>query len=241
MIGFYAFDRTFPIGMYKGRTVSDVLKHNQDYCRWFAYKVKPRNEQYDQVIAAIHAGLSQRPKRFIARESHARSATLVSPTPWNTTPQKVEKPMDREAAVALLARAKQLTEQLKAGVPEEQRPAVLAEADTVIREVNESAETLTNIDKSSCFVAAGLVMARSGVRSHIPRTSAAGSPVTPADVPNPQRVAEHLCTPLPTDCPAAVNETIASTKPESSTLPDNQEGIRRVQPPAVGQAVSAGA
>ena len=95
-------------------------------------------------------------------------------------PQARAKQITDQEAAALVARAAQLTEQLKADVPPEKLSDVLAEADAVTQEMQASSETITKLGSSSALVFVGLQMAKIGARSPARRPSAAGSPVTPA-------------------------------------------------------------
>ena len=142
-------------------------------------------------------------KRYV-EDSDPKKADPVG----REAPQGHPKQMTDQEAAALVARAKQLTEQLKADVPPEKRSEVLAEADAVTQEMKASYETITKLGSSSASVFVGLQMARINARSHAKRQSAAGSPVTPAA---PLNMDSHL--------PDVVQERVAhDTTPSVAIL-----------------------
>ena len=145
-------------------------------------------------------------KRYV-EDSDPKKADPVG----REAPQGHPKQMTDQEAAALVARAKQLTEQLKADVPPEKRSEVLAEADAVTQEMKASYETITKLGSSSVPVFVGLQMARIDARSHAKRQSAAGSPVTPAA---PLNIDSHL--------PDVVQERVAQPAGDNGEYANTQ-------------------
>ncbi|GEM_PF-6389245 len=69
-LSYAPFEPQSPFAKYEGETVSHVLKHDPDYCRWFARNVGAETEECEEVIAEIQA----KPSRTVEETGHQRSS-----------------------------------------------------------------------------------------------------------------------------------------------------------------------